>query len=245
METGWPLFFVSADALAAAGATAAVEAADAPLSLAGDAGSGATNAVAARLLLDVRRRVVSGFQQATEAGPLREEPLHAVAAVVVSGTVEKVGGGVGGGGGGGNWDGPPRAPTVPSCPLMDGVREATRRANLDSNPCTAEAKLAVTVQVFADGLAGTCDGRRGRVILNALADDRLRVFPFDAEVPIRASFCFDDDFPKTASSAVRPQVLFRRLAVVTADRYWVPSTEEKRKELGLEDGAAAGLNLAR
>lgn len=124
------------------------------------------------------------FQLATAAGPFREEPLHAVAAVVFSGTVGEVGGGVGGGGCGGSWDGPPPAPAVPACPLMNGVRAATRPANPDAKPCTGEAQLAVTVQVSADGLGGTCkefDGRRGRVILDALADDRSSVFPFDAE----------------------------------------------------------------
>lgn len=66
--------FVSADAPAAAGATAAVEAADAPLSLADDAGSGATGVVAAGLLHDVRRRVVWTFSWPPQPGPFVRSP---------------------------------------------------------------------------------------------------------------------------------------------------------------------------
>lgn len=238
--------FTLAEAPAAAASAAGIAgvagsaAADAP-SPPADGGSGATDTVTARLRRDVRRCVVSGFQLATAAGPLCEEPLHAVAVVVLSLTV-------GGGGSGGGRDGPPASTTVPAGPLMNGVREAVRRAVLGANPRIAEAQLAVSVQVSADGLGGTYNvlgRRRGRVTREATVDDRASVFVVDAEVPVGASFGFADDLRKSTSGVARPQMVFARWAAVTADPYWVPSTEEEREDLGVEDGTAAGNNLAR
>jgi len=209
-----------------------------------DGGSGATDAAAARLLRDVRRSVVSGFQLATAAGPLCEEPLHAVAVIVLSITAAGVVGDAADGGGAS----PPAAAAAPAGQVMNGVREAIRRAVLGAAPRIAEAQLAVTVHVAADGLGGTYNvlgRRRGRVTREALLDDRASVFVVDAEVPVGASFGFADALRKSTSGVARPQMVFARWAPVAADPFWAPSTEEELEDLGVEDGTAAGNNLAR
>jgi len=210
-----------------------------------DGGSGATGAAAARLLRDVRRSVVSGFQLATAAGPLCEEPLHAVAVIVLSITAAAAGGDAADGGGA---PPPAGAASAPAGQVMNGVREAIRRAVLGAAPRIAEAQLAVTVHVAADGLGGTYNvlgRRRGRVTREALLDDRASVFVVDAEVPVGASFGFADALRKSTSGVARPQMVFARWAPVAADPFWAPTTEEELADLGVEDGTAAGNNLAR
>ena len=178
--------------------------------------------------------IVSGFQLATSAGTLMEEPLMGVAfeieqieiSLVVEQNLK-------------NFSYGPISGQVISC-----VKDACRKAFAAASPRVIEPIYKVELQATAEVLGrlyGVIGKRRGQIL-----DEKLRegtnIFNVVAYLPVVESFGFTDELRKRTSGVAFPQLLFSHWQIIAQDPFFVPTTEEELEEFGAIDYSA---NLAR
>jgi ribosome assembly protein 1 len=203
-----------------------------------DDANGSTSSVS-RLEFELEKAIITGFQLASQAGPLCEEPMHGVAFFVDSLEVRdamELG------------DGKANSVTAGVAGLaISPAKDAIRLSLLNANPRIMEAVLQVDVSVAGDALGKTYTvlaKRRGRVLSEDMKDG-VNVFNVKAFLPVIESFGFADALRKQTSGLASAQLLFGHWETVDVDPFWTPRTEEELEDLGREDSTEADNNLAR
>ncbi|MEW5312778.1 MAG: hypothetical protein WDW38_004386 [Sanguina aurantia] len=224
--------------------------------LAGGSSGGVAVGVAPTALLmelpavqhSVESGIVMGFQMATAAGPLCDEPLWGVAFEV---DVRLQGAGLGGGD---RAEGPA---TVGlnldlgeemygpfSGQVMTAVGAACRRAVMEADPRLVEAMYLCQLQASAEALSGMYAvlGRRRSHVLRDEMREGSDTFLVTCYLPVEASFGLADEMRRKSSGGASASLLLSHWQRLQVDPFFVPTTDEEREEWGEE---AMTSNLAK
>ncbi|RDD37770.1 Elongation factor-like GTPase 1 [Trichoplax sp. H2] len=195
--------------------------------------------------------VITGFQLATLAGPLCEEPMMGVCFVIKEWTylpsiqsssealdnlalesnetrvakneISSASEGKGA-----------KSISINSGQLMSAIKSGCRRAFLaqpvrlmvPTYKCTIHATSDVLGKVYA------VLGRRNGQILSEDMQEGSSIFNIEAVLPVAESFGFTDEIRKKTSGLANPQLIFNNWEIIPADPFWVPTTEEEILHFG-------------
>ena len=184
--------------------------------------------------------VVHGFQLATAAGPLCEEPMRGVCFVVESLTLhpaeEEEPGGVHG---------------PLSGQILSAVSAACRRAFQAQPQRLMAAMYQCQVQVTGQALGRMYSviGRRGGRVVHGDRNEGSHSFSVTAYVPVVESFMLTQELRKETSGLAAPQLVFSHWETLDTDPFWVPTTEEEYLLYGqkadTENAARRHMNAVR
>lgn len=169
--------------------------------------------------------MINGFQLATFAGPLCEEPMMGVCFVVKKWEIYEDSQSESGSQSQGHLGGH----------LMSACKEACRKAFSLRRPRLVTPMYFCSVLVTSDVLGklyAVFGRRQGRVIAaeNALGfGGQFRVV---ATLPVPESFDLATELRTQTSGLASPQLVFSHWEVIEQDPFWVPSTEEEYKHFG-------------
>lgn len=182
----------------------------------------------------VQSGIGAGFQLATAAGPLCDEPMWGVAFQV-------------------------EARISAQLPLLEDVygpmsgqvtsvaRQAFRRSLLEAGPRLAEAAFLCEISTSSEGLApvyAVLGRRRGRVLREEMREGS-DVFNIHAYLPAEASFGFADELRRRSSGAASASLMLSHWERLQVDPFFIPLTEEQREEFGEEGQGMGAPNLAK
>ena len=201
------------------------------------------------LPLQISSSICSGFELATRAGPICEEPLRGVAFVVESvrivnaetRDVQFVAGGV-------RADSGVQLPSDAHAALIGSMKSALRRAFTASvfPRRLCEPVLTCALQAAVDShsgdvlgrLYGVLSSRRARV-LNETIIEGTSIFCIDAALPAAEAFGLADELrKKTSGAASTPQLRFSHWKVFESDPF---EKGQKAYEYVLESRKRQGL----
>ena len=186
-------------------------------------------------LNSVQGSVLTGFQMATDRGPLCDEPLTGVQMTlhVARNPPEDDQG-----------DGEDQFGPI-SGQIINTVRDAIRKAVLKAGSRLVEAMYLAVITTTSDALGGTyavLGKRRARVLSESIREG-TGVFIIHAYLPLASAFGFVDQLRAQTSGASTAQLVFSHWTKIDVDPFFTPTTEEEREEYG-EDGDV-GPNIAR
>ncbi|KAJ1829375.1 Cytoplasmic GTPase/eEF2-like protein (ribosomal biogenesis) [Coemansia sp. RSA 2599] len=172
---------------------------------------------------DFEESINTGFQLATQSGPLCFEPMTGVA-VTVKNFV---------------YHGRSSADSAAGSSVLSGqiittVRDAIRTGYLQWSPRLHLAMYTCDIQATSEVLGkvhAVISRRRGRVLSEEMREG-TPYFSIKAAIPIVESFGFADEIRKRTSGAAIPLLIFRGFEPLDTDPFWVPSTEEELEDLG-------------
>lgn len=185
--------------------------------------------------------VLSGFQLATAAGPLCDEPLWGLAFVVeayISPTIEQ----------------PNDSDTsvqhsehygVFAGQVMTAVKDACRASVIQKNPRVVEAMYFCELNTPTEHLGSmyaVLARRRARVVKEEMQEGSP-LFTVHAYVPVAESFGFADELRRWTSGASSALLVLSHWEALPDDPFFVPRTEEEKEEFG--DGSSVPRNTAR
>jgi len=163
--------------------------------------------------------IVNGFQLATLAGPISEEPMIGVGFVLESWSLADEGDS--------GW-GPL------SGQLVSAVKECCRRAFQKQPQRLVTAmytcKIAVKAEVLGK-LYGVISKRRGQIVNEELVEGSS-TFTVTAHIPVIESFDLSNELRKQTSGLAMPQLVFTHWETLDVDPYWEPQTEEELTHFG-------------
>ncbi|KAK9869094.1 hypothetical protein WJX84_011258 [Apatococcus fuscideae] len=205
-----------------------------------DDSSEAHHAVAAseHVQSSVESGISAGFQLATSAGPLCDEPMWGVVfeveAVLNGGAAstqqlaEDVYGPFSG-------------------QVTSAARQAFRRALLEANPRLVEAMFLCEVATASEALSGVYAvlGQRRAKVLQEQMREGSDVFSIHAFLPAEASFGLADDMRRRSSGAASASLMLSHWERLQVNPFFVPKTEEEREEFGEEGQGVGTQNLAK
>ncbi|KAI5065068.1 hypothetical protein GOP47_0019763 [Adiantum capillus-veneris] len=190
--------------------------------------------------------VISGFQLATAAGPLCEEPMWGLAFTIEAILLAKAKGLVG------DEVAENGASTAVvdqygpfSGQVMTTVKEACRAAMLAKSPRLVEAMYFCEVSTpteFLGQMYGVLGKRRARVLKEEMREG-TDMFTVHAYMPVAESFGLTDELRRKTSGAASPQLVLSHWEEIPLDPFFVPRTEEELEEFG--DGSSVLRNTAR
>lgn len=163
---------------------------------------------------------INGFQLATLAGPLCEEPMMGVGFLIYDWQIlEKVTTiGV-------------HSPYGPlSGQLMSTVKEGCRKAFQMQPQRLVAAMYSCSILVNTEVLGrmyALLNKRHGRILHGDLASGSGGTFNVTAFLPVAESFRFASEVRKQTSGLANPQLVFSHWEVIDLDPFWRPSTEEE------------------
>ena len=173
------------------------------------------------VLNDYDSTFVNGFQLATLAGPLCDEPLMGVAFVVHEWKIDK--------------DIPDSGAYGPlSGQIVSLSKECCKRAFQEQPQRLMAAMYTCDIQVKAEVLGklyGVLSKRRGRIVQENMLEGSS-TFTVTAHIPIIESFNFAQEVRKQTSGLAQPQLIFSHWETIDIDPYWVPQTEEEILHFG-------------
>ncbi|PIA61307.1 hypothetical protein AQUCO_00300683v1 [Aquilegia coerulea] len=189
----------------------------------------------------LQNSVVSGFQLATGAGPLCDEPMWGLAFLVEA------------------YISPVRGNLDESEPLthhadqhgiftgqiMTAVKEACRAAMLQKKPRLVEGMYFCELNTpteYLGAMYAVLARRRARVLKEEMQEGSS-LFTVHAYVPVAESFGFADELRRWTSGASSALLLFSHWETLPEDPFFVPKTEEEIEEFG--DGSSVLPNTAR
>nr|XP_039271677.1 elongation factor-like GTPase 1 [Styela clava] len=204
---------------------------------------------------ELDRSITSGFQLATLAGPLCEEPMHGVAFILEEwnagdfsqqndvDSTESNGhmgtrkfGGIKG---------------SLSGQLISMMKEAFRSAFQNQPQRLMAAMYTCDIQATVDVLGkvyAVLGKREGRVVKEDMKEGS-DIFNVVAALPVAESFGFAEEIRKRTSGLASPQLMFSHWEVVPSDPFWVPTTEEEMQHFGekadFENQATKYMNTVR
>lgn len=188
----------------------------------------------------IEGNALTGFQMATERGPLCDEPLFGVNVTleVYSKVDPDKGGGVDDGAGEEQY-GPF------SGQVISATREAIRHSVLKAGPRLVEAMYLSVITTTSEALGGTYSvlGRRRAKIISESIREGTGVFIIHSYLPVATSFGFADELRHSSSGASNAQLMLSHWEHLDLDPFYTPTTEEEREEFG--EGGDAGPNIAR
>ncbi|XP_018046309.1 PREDICTED: elongation factor-like GTPase 1 [Atta colombica] len=169
--------------------------------------------------------IVNGFQLATLAGPLCEEPMMGVCFVLKKWEIFETPQSDSGGQSQGHLGGQ----------LMSACKEACRRIFSLRHPRLMTAMYSCSVLVNSDVLGrlyAVFGKRQGRIVSTESAYGFGGQFRVLATLPVLESFHLARELRTQTSGLASPQLVFSHWEVIEQDPYWVPSTEEEYLHFG-------------
>ncbi|KDP42954.1 hypothetical protein JCGZ_23896 [Jatropha curcas] len=188
----------------------------------------------------LQNSVVSGFQLATAAGPLCDEPLWGVAFVVeayISPLAEQSDEG------GTNQHSEQYG--VFTGQVMTAVKDACRAAVLQNKPRLVEAMYFCELNTpteYLGSMYAVLNRKRARVLKEEMQEGSS-LFTVHAYVPVSESFGFADELRRWTSGAASALLVLSHWEALPEDPFFVPKTEEEIEEFG--DGSSVLPNTAR
>ncbi|KAF9425376.1 Cytoplasmic GTPase/eEF2-like protein (ribosomal biogenesis) [Podila epigama] len=176
---------------------------------------------------DLAESVQTGFQIATNSGPLCGEPMQGMAFFVQEVEIlEDPSSNEGA-------DGRSKL-AVSSGQLITTMRDACRLGFLEWSPRLMLAMYSCDIQTTAEvlGKVYAVIARRKGKILHEEMKEGTPFFSIQALLPVVESFGFSDDIRKRTSGAASPQLVFSHFETLDIDPFWVPSTVEELEDLG-------------
>lgn len=161
---------------------------------------------------------VNGFQLATLAGPLCDEPMMGVAFCIEEWTLDKDGG-----------EDVSHTFGPQSGQIMSAVKDGCRRA-FQAQPQRLMAAMYscdISVDQKVLGKLYAALGRRGGRIVGSDLQSGSASFRVQALLPVAESFKFALELRTHTSGLAAPQMLFSHWEVVDIDPFWKPRTEEE------------------
>lgn len=186
--------------------------------------------------------VLSGFQLATAAGPLCDEPMWGLAFVVEAFISPSVG-----------QSNESEASYqqaadhygIFSGQVMTAVKDACKAAVLQKNPRIVEAMYFCELNTPTEYLGpmyAVLARRRARVLKEEMQEGSS-LFTVHAYVPVTESFGFPDELRRWTSGASSALLVLSHWEALPEDPFFVPKTEEEKEEFG--DGSSVLHNTAR
>lgn len=188
----------------------------------------------------LRSSVLSGFQVATAAGPLCDEPMWGLAFMIEASIL------------------PFESETeaihqqsqsdqygVFSGQVMTAVKEACKAALLQKNPRIVEGMYFCELNTPTEYLGpmyAVLARRRARILKEEMQEGSP-LFTVHAYVPVAESFGFADELRRWTSGASSALLVLSHWEAVPEDPFFVPKTEEEKEEFG--DGSSVLQNTAR
>eukprot|EP01119_Soliformovum_irregulare_P017176 TRINITY_DN5056_c0_g1_i1.p1 TRINITY_DN5056_c0_g1~~TRINITY_DN5056_c0_g1_i1.p1 ORF type:complete len:1064 (-),score=378.08 TRINITY_DN5056_c0_g1_i1:194-2935(-) len=186
------------------------------------------------LLQELNNSFITGFQLATAAGPLCEEPMAGVCFIVEEVHFTSQGGEsiVG------------RGPF--SGQMMSAMKESCRRAFLSKSLRIMEPMYLCDIQIPSTmmGQMYAVLGRRRAKILREEVKEGTYIYITRAYLPVIESFGLSEELLTQTSGAASIQLVFSHYKVFKKDPFFVASTEEELEDIGDNLGGVAP-NLAR
>ncbi|KAH7683060.1 Protein-synthesizing GTPase protein [Dioscorea alata] len=183
----------------------------------------------------LKSSIVSGFQLATAAGPLCDEPMWGLAFFVEPYIFPD------------NSESShlPDQYGIFSGQVMTAVKEACRVAVLQNKPRLVEAMYFCELNTPTEYLGpmyAVLARRRARVLKEEMQEGSA-LFTVHAYVPVAESFGFADELRRWTSGASSALLVLSHWEMLPQDPFFVPKTEEEIEEYG--DGASVPPNIAR
>lgn len=187
---------------------------------------------------ELDRSITSGFQLATLAGPLCEEPMQGVAFILeewnASDLINEESSNL--------YDDDNQMNTrkisnvkgTLSGQLISMMKEGFRAAFQNQPQRLMAAMYTCDIQATADVLGkvyAVLGKREGRVVKEDMKDGS-DIFNVVAVLPVAESFGFAEEIRKRTSGLASPQLMFSHWEVVPSDPFWVPTTEEEIQHYG-------------
>ncbi|XP_071867874.1 elongation factor-like GTPase 1 isoform X1 [Bombus fervidus] len=172
--------------------------------------------------------MVTGFQLATLAGPLCEEPMMGVCFVVKKWEINNENSTQ-------SENGNQNQGHVDGGHLMSVCKEACRRAFNSRHPRLVTPMYSCSVLVNSDVLGrlyAAFGKRQGRVIAAESALGFGGQFRVLATLPVPESFQLARELRTQTSGLASPQLVFSHWEVIEQDPYWTPSTDEEYLHFG-------------
>lgn len=182
------------------------------------------------LLSKLENSIITGFQMASSAGPLCDEPVWGVAFVVEDVVFHEKKE---------NEDEADKDDESKFGPLsgqvISAMRTLCRIAFVKQPVRLVEAIYDCTVQCLAEQLGklySVISKRRGDIYSEELSDGTA-LFTVKAYLPVIESFGFATDLLiQTSGAASNPQLIFSHWSVMDLDPFFQPQTEEEREDFG-------------
>ncbi|XP_025419219.1 elongation factor-like GTPase 1 [Sipha flava] len=175
------------------------------------------------MLTKYENSFVNGFQIATLAGPLCEEPMTGVCFVVEDWTIDVSK----------QISSDPYGPM--SGQIMSSVKDGCRKAFQAQPQRLMAAMYTCSIQANAEILGkmyAVLGRRHGRVISSDMTHGSASTFNITALLPVVESFSFAAEIRKQTSGLASPQLVFSHWEVIDIDPFWVPNTEEELELFG-------------
>ncbi|KAJ3347471.1 Cytoplasmic GTPase/eEF2-like protein (ribosomal biogenesis) [Entophlyctis luteolus] len=166
-------------------------------------------------LADYEGSVSLGFQMATFAGPLCNEPMMGVGFILENFKLDQE---------------LAESRQIGLLPgqIMATFREGCRQAFLKWSPRMA---LAMYSSEMLGKVYAVLNRRRGRILSEEIKEG-TPFFQIKSLLPVIESFGFSDDIRKKTSGTASPQLIFSGFEVLDIDPFWVPTTQEELEDLG-------------
>ncbi|KVI05112.1 elongation factor-like GTPase 1 [Cynara cardunculus var. scolymus] len=188
----------------------------------------------------LRSSVLSGFQVATAAGPLCDEPMWGLAFVVEAAIFpfvsesEAI-----------HQQAQSEQYGVFSGQVMTAVKEACKAAVLQKNPRIVEGMYFCELNTPTEYLGpmyAVLARRRARILKEEMQEGSP-LFTVHAYVPVAESFGFADELRRWTSGASSALLVLSHWEALPEDPFFIPKTEEEKEEFG--DGSSVLQNTAR
>lgn len=180
----------------------------------------------------LRNSIVSGFQFATNAGPICDEPMRGVAFVVEPYISVN------------NSDAVTHSDEIFIGQVITVVKETCREAVLQSKPRLVEpmyfCELTTPKEQLQAAIAVLNDCRAKMILCN---DQCTSWFTVHAHLPVAESFEFAEKLRKRTSGAASAILAFSHWEPIPQDPFFTPKTQQEIEEFG--DGSSIGPNLAK
>ncbi|KAG0326581.1 Cytoplasmic GTPase/eEF2-like protein (ribosomal biogenesis) [Podila humilis] len=183
---------------------------------------------------DLAESVQTGFQIATNSGPLCGEPMQGMAFFVKEVEIlDDATAAADAAAAAAASEGRSKM-AVSSGQLITTMREACRLGFLEWSPRLMLAMYSCDIQTTADvlGKVYAVIARRKGKILHEEMKEGTPFFSIQALLPVVESFGFSDDIRKKTSGAASPQLIFSHFELLDIDPFWVPNTVEELEDLG-------------
>lgn len=183
----------------------------------------------------LKSSILAGFQLATAAGPLCEEPMWGLVFLVEPYIFS---------------ENPETAHHADQSAMLSGqvmtaVKDTCRSAVLQNNPRLVEAmyfcELNTPTQHFGPTFA-VLSRRRAKVLKEEMQEGSS-LFTVHAYVPVAESFGFSDELRRWTSGSSSALLVLSHWEELSEDPFFVPKTEEELEEFG--DGSSVLPNMAR